>query len=76
MKILITGGAGFIGYHLASKFIKENNNVTLIDNLHKTGIDNELKILIEEKNIQLLELNLDNPASLEDLDDDFEIFML
>ena len=75
MKILITGGAGFIGYHLASKFIKENNNVTLIDNLHKTGIDNELKILIEEKNIQLLELNLENPSSLEDLDDDFEIII-
>lgn len=33
MNILITGGAGFIGYHLADALIKLNHNVTIIDNL-------------------------------------------
>ena len=33
MKILITGGAGFIGSHLADYLLEENNNVVVIDNL-------------------------------------------
>lgn len=33
MKILITGGCGFIGSHLAERLIKEENDVTVIDNL-------------------------------------------
>lgn len=33
MKILITGGAGFIGSHLVDRLIKENQRVTVIDNL-------------------------------------------
>ncbi len=33
MKILITGGCGFIGSHLAEQLIKEKHKVTIIDNL-------------------------------------------
>jgi UDP-glucose 4-epimerase len=33
MKILITGGAGFIGSHLADKLIGEGHEITVIDNL-------------------------------------------
>ncbi len=33
MKILITGGAGFIGSHVAEAYIKLNHQVTIIDNL-------------------------------------------
>lgn len=32
MKILITGGAGFIGSHLANKLINRKHDVTIIDN--------------------------------------------
>ena len=32
MKILITGGAGFIGSNLTNKLISDNNRVTIIDN--------------------------------------------
>lgn len=34
MKILITGGAGFIGSHFAVKMIREQHEVAIIDNLH------------------------------------------
>lgn len=34
MKILITGGAGFIGSHFAVKMLKEQHEVAIIDNLH------------------------------------------
>lgn len=33
MKILITGGAGFIGSHLARKLVAQNATVTVLDNL-------------------------------------------
>lgn len=33
MNILITGGAGFIGSHLADALLNENHNITIIDNL-------------------------------------------
>jgi len=32
-KILITGGAGFIGSHLVDKLIKKDNEVIVLDNL-------------------------------------------
>ena len=32
-KILITGGAGFIGSHIADRYIAEGHSVTIIDNL-------------------------------------------
>lgn len=35
MKVLITGGAGFIGSHLANKLAKDNATVTVLDNLSK-----------------------------------------
>ena len=40
MKILITGGAGFIGSHLAEAFLKKKNKVVVIDNLSTGSIDN------------------------------------
>ncbi|NMB92553.1 MAG: NAD-dependent epimerase/dehydratase family protein [Parcubacteria group bacterium] len=33
MKILLTGGAGFIGSHLVDKLIAEKHKVIIIDNL-------------------------------------------
>ena len=33
MKILITGGAGFVGSHLADKFIAQGHEITVIDDL-------------------------------------------
>ena len=34
MKILVTGAAGFIGYHLCSKLIENHNEVIGFDNIN------------------------------------------
>ncbi|MBA7673412.1 Bifunctional polymyxin resistance protein ArnA [subsurface metagenome] len=40
MKALITGGAGFIGSHLAEKLLKMGDEVTVIDNLSTGKLEN------------------------------------
>ena len=40
MKNLITGGAGFIGSHLAEKLVKNGEEVVIIDNLSTGSRDN------------------------------------
>ncbi|MFW5627862.1 MAG: GDP-mannose 4,6-dehydratase [Candidatus Cloacimonadaceae bacterium] len=40
MKILITGGAGFIGSHLAERLLNEGNYVTVIDDLSTGSLEN------------------------------------
>lgn len=40
MKVLITGGAGFIGSHLAEAFCLRGDHVTVIDNLRSGKLEN------------------------------------
>ncbi len=40
MKILITGGAGFIGSHLAERLLQEGHQVSIIDNLSTGRLEN------------------------------------
>ena len=40
MKVLITGGAGFIGSHVAQKFMNEHIDVHIIDNLSTGFLEN------------------------------------
>ena len=47
MSILITGGAGFIGSHLADKLVERGYRVTILDNL-STGSKDNIKHLIDK----------------------------
>ncbi len=53
MKILITGGAGFVGSHLADKLIAEGHEITVIDNL-STGRYSNVEHLEGKKNFRLI----------------------
>ena len=50
-KALITGGAGFIGYHLAKRLVNEGFYVDIIDNLSRGKIDSDFKNLLKNKKI-------------------------
>jgi dTDP-glucose 4,6-dehydratase len=40
MKVLITGGSGFVGSHLADRFLADGNRVVVFDNLITGRVDN------------------------------------
>lgn len=40
MRVLITGGAGFIGSHLAERMLSEGHSVIVLDNLSTGSLDN------------------------------------
>jgi UDP-glucose 4-epimerase len=53
MKILITGGAGFVGSHLADKLIGQGHEITIIDDL-STGRYSNVAHLEENPNFRLI----------------------
>jgi len=55
-KILIIGGAGFIGYHLTKK-LKNKFKIDIIDNFSRGHRDRELIELLKDKNIKLLNID-------------------
>ena len=70
MKILVTGAAGFIGYHLAQSLLKDDHEVTGLDNfnsyydinLKKARINN-----INNKKFSMLEVDLVDNKSITSL---------
>jgi len=54
MRILVTGGAGFIGSHLCERLIKDGHTVTAIDNF-STGQASNLRNLENSKDFFLVE---------------------
>ena len=54
MRILVTGGAGFIGSHLCERLIGDGHTVTVVDNC-STGRISNLKSLLNSSNFKLVE---------------------
>lgn len=64
MRILITGGAGFIGSHLCERLISEGNEVLCLDNFF-TGRRENIFHLLDNPRFELLRHDVTEPILLE-----------
>ncbi len=62
-KILITGGAGFIGYHLTKRLALQGHAITIVDNFFRSKHDEDLKALLKRSNVKLIKADLTKPES-------------
>jgi nucleoside-diphosphate-sugar epimerase len=64
MHALITGGAGFIGSHLAERLLEEGHHVMVIDNLDTGSLDN-IRHLLREGRCELVTESVLNEGLME-----------
>jgi nucleoside-diphosphate-sugar epimerase len=72
-RILITGGAGFVGFHLASRLAAESDTqIVLLDNFVRGRRDRELETLIARPNVTIMEGDLTDLATFARIDGTFD----
>ena len=63
-RILVTGGAGFVGSHLCDRLVKAGDDVVCVDNFY-TGDKRNIAHLLEEHNFELIRHDVTFPLYLE-----------
>jgi UDP-glucuronate decarboxylase len=63
MKILVTGGAGFIGSHLIDRLMKEQHEVICLDNFY-TGTKRNIRHWMSHPNFELIRHDVTEPIRL------------
>jgi UDP-glucuronate decarboxylase len=64
MRILVTGGAGFIGSHLVDRLIQDQHEIICIDNFY-TGTKRNIRHWIGHPNFELIRHDITEPIRLE-----------
>ena len=70
-KVLITGGAGFIGLHLSNRLISEGFQVDIVDNFFRAVDDQEFKQVLLNKDVNFVKVNLINIKEINNLGFDY-----
>lgn len=63
MRVLIAGGAGFLGYHLVNKHLKMGHQVICVDNL-SSGTKARITPFLTDKNYNFIEHDIINPLNV------------
>ena len=63
-RVLVTGGAGFIGSHLCERLLNEGNEVLCVDSFF-TGSRSNIHQLLDNKNFELLRHDVTEPLFVE-----------
>ncbi|MEC8333538.1 MAG: UDP-glucuronic acid decarboxylase family protein [Verrucomicrobiota bacterium] len=64
MRILITGGAGFLGCHLSKRLLNEGHQVICMDNFF-TGYKRNILSLMENSNFEIIRHDVTDPYKVE-----------
>jgi UDP-glucuronate decarboxylase len=64
LRILVTGGAGFLGSHLTEKLVNEGHDVICLDNFY-TGSKSNIAHLLNRSNFELLRHDVTFPLYVE-----------
>ncbi len=72
MRILITGGAGFIGSHLCDKYTQEGHTVFCLDNFASGSLTN-VRNLLDYRNFKLIKGDIRDYELLKDVMRDVEV---
>ncbi len=71
-KVLVTGGAGFIGSHLCVKLLERGDYVICLDNFF-TGRKKNIKNILNHKNFELIEHDVIEPFYYQGLDEIYNL---
>jgi len=63
MKLLVTGGAGFVGSHLSEKLLEMGHQVIALDNLYTGSLEN-IEHLTKKENFEFIKHDVTNPIDL------------
>ena len=63
-RILVTGGAGFVGSHLCDRLVAAGDDVVCVDNFY-TGDKRNISHLLEQRNFELIRHDVTFPLYLE-----------
>jgi UDP-glucuronate decarboxylase len=63
-RILVSGGAGFLGSHLCDQLVAEGNQVTCLDNFF-SGSELNISHLLSQPNFKLLNQDVTHPLTIE-----------
>ena len=76
-RVLVLGGAGFIGYHLAARLADEGHALTLVDDFSRGRADAAVAALRERPGVRFVEADLATPGALASLPREWDqVFML
>lgn len=71
IKTIITGGAGFIGFHLAKYLLNLGHQVDLVDIFSRGVRDQAFEEILNHPSVRLFEIDLCHPDALDLLDNDY-----
>jgi UDP-glucose 4-epimerase/UDP-glucuronate decarboxylase len=76
-RVLVLGGAGFVGYHLAARLADEGHALTLVDDLSRGRADAALTALCARPGVSFVQADLTTPGALSALPREWDhVYML
>lgn len=73
MKILVTGAAGFIGYHTSLKLHNAGHEVVLVDNMSRGVYDASFQELVQSNSLKYYNIDMSDKDSWNSMDGEYDM---